>query len=500
MADHLMDERKEKRQALIDAGVNPYPYTYDKTDDSTDILERFKDLEAGGKASTKVSVAGRIMTLRKMGKATFLHVQDELGQLQVYLREQDVGKELYSQVKQFDIGDFLGAKGTIFKTKKGEVTVYADEFTLLCKSMRPLPEKFHGLKDKEKRFRKRHLDLIMNKERRDLFRKRSIILRTTREILDEKGFMEVETPLLQTQYGGASAKPFKTHINAWDMELFLSISPELYLKRLIIGGYEKVFTICKNFRNEGVDHSHNPEFTMLELYQSYVDYDEMMKLVEEVYERVALKVNGTTKVTHTKDGETYEIDFKAPWQRLTAREAIKQYVDIDIEECSVEQLKEFCDKNKVDYGADPTWGELVIEIFDELVEDKIIQPTHVIDRPKEQTPLCKRHRKDQRYNEQCEPVALGMELANMYSELNDPTMQREMFEEQAEKGRGGDEEAHPMDEDFVEALETGMPPTGGIGWGIDRMAILLLGCEGIRDVILFPTMKPKRNDPEHEDQ
>lgn len=479
--NQLIKERIKKLNELKET-INPFPYTYEKTHDAL-------DLKNGYEEGKETSIAGRIRNMRRMGKATFLHVQDESGQIQVYLRSQDV--ENYDTIKKLESGDFIGVKGTLFKTKMGEISVYTKEFAVLCKSIRPLPEKYHGLKDKELRFRKRHLDLIMNQEVKDLFKKRSLMVKGIRDFLDEKGFMEVETPLLQTQYGGANARPFKTHINAWDMDLYLSISPELYLKRLIIGGYEKVFTICKNFRNEGVDHSHNPEFTMLELYEAYSDYNDMMKLTEELYEKACIAMHGTTKVTHVINGEEVVVDFKAPWKRLTTREAIKEYLNIDIEEMDREQLVSFCKEKKVEVKDSFSWGELVIEIFDELIEPIIIQPTHVYDRPKEGTPLCKRHRKDPRYNEQCEPIALGMELANMYSELNDPLQQMETFKAQEEKGRGGDEEAHPMDTDFIEALETGMPPTGGNGIGIDRMLIVLTGSEGIRDVIFFPTMKPR---------
>lgn len=479
--NQLIKERIRKLNELKET-INPFPYTYKKTHDAADLKKEYKE----GK---EASVAGRIRNMRRMGKATFLHVQDESGQIQVYLRSQDV--EDYDTIKKLESGDFIGVKGTLFKTKKGEISIYTKEFTVLCKSIRPLPEKYHGLKDKEIRFRKRYLDLIMNQDVKDLFKKRSLMVKGIRNYLDEKGFMEVETPLLQTQYGGANARPFTTHINAWDMDLYLSISPELYLKRLIIGGYEKVFTICKNFRNEGVDHSHNPEFTMLELYEAYSDYNEMMRLTEELYEKACIAMHGTTKVTHVINGEEVIVDFKAPWKRLTIREAIKEYLDIDIEEMDRDQLASFCREKKIEVKDSFSWGDLVIEIFDELIEPKIIQPTHVYDRPKEGTPLCKRHREDPKYNEQCEPIALGMELANMYSELNDPLQQMETFKAQEEKGRGGDEEAHPMDKDFIEALETGMPPTGGNGIGIDRMLIVLTGSEGIRDVIFFPTMKPR---------
>jgi lysyl-tRNA synthetase class 2 len=324
-----------------------------------------------------------------------------------------------------------------------------------------------------------------------------LIIKAIREFLDQKGFMEVETPLLQTQYGGANARPFVTHINTWDMKMYLSISPELYLKRLVVGGFEKVFTICKNFRNEGVDHSHNPEFTMIEIYQAYADYNDMMTLIEECYEFCALKVLGTTIVKRKFEingVETdVELDFKAPWKRITTIEAIKQQIGLDVENKTEAELLDFCDANLLEYK-ETTWGSLVETIFAEKVEKTIVQPTHITDRPKEGTPLCKRHRTDSRLNEQCEPLAVGMELGNMYSELNDPLLQTQLLEEQAEKGRAGNEEAHQMDEDFINAIRIGMPPTGGIGWGVDRMVMLLTEAESIRDVIFFPIMKPAEDE------
>jgi lysyl-tRNA synthetase, class II len=492
----LVEEKIKKLNEIKQKGVIPYPYSYKKEDNAKDINEKYSILNPEEKKEDKISCAGRIMNLRRMGKATFLHIQDMSGRLQVYFRENDIGEEKYSLLKLTDIGDFIGVEGTIFKTKTGEVTIYAKSFEFLSKSIQPLPEKYHGLTDKEIRYRQRYVDLIMNPEVKEVFLKRSMMIKAIRDFLDNKGFIEVETPLLQTQYGGANARPFKTYINAWNMPMYLSISPELYLKRLIVGGFEKVYTICKNFRNEGVDQSHNPEFTMIELYQSYADYKDMMKLIEECYEYVALKVNGTTKVKHIIDNKEIEIDFKAPWPRKTTAEIIKDNLNIDIENMTKEQLIDFLKNNKIEIPKEKNWGNLVLTIFDELIEDRIIQPTHIYDRPKEGTPLCKIHRKNEKYNEQCEPIALGMEIGNMYSELNDPIIQKKLFKEQEEKGRGGDEEAHPMDYDFLNCLEIGMPPTGGIGWGIDRMAILLLGQSSIRDVIFFPTMKPKTKENE----
>jgi len=488
--NRLVQERIKKLNDLKELGINPYPYSYDVTHKALDVNTKYDSLKEEEKVDDEVCIAGRIMNFRKMGKASFMHVQDQSGKIQIYLRKDDLPEGVYDIVKKFDIGDIIGIKGTIFKTRLGEVTVYAKECDLLTKTLEPLPEKYHGLQDTELRYRMRYLDLVMSSDVRKVFEKRSLMIRLIRDFLAERKFMEVETPLLQTQYGGASARPFVTHINAWNMPMYLSISPELYLKRLVVGGFEKVFTICKNFRNEGVDRSHNPEFTMIELYQAYTDYDGMMKLMEECFEYVALKLNGTTKVDYVMpDGFKVELDFKAPWKRVTLMDSIKEYVGIDVNTMSAAELEDFCISKTIEYE-NVEWGALVMAIFDELVEPKIIQPTHVYDRPKEATPLCKIHRKDSRLNEQCEPVCVGMELGNMYSELNDPLIQEALLKAQDERGRGGDEEAHPMDKDFINAIRVGLPPTGGIGWGIDRMALILLAQDSVRDVILFPTMKP----------
>jgi lysyl-tRNA synthetase class 2 len=407
---------------------------------------------------------------------------------------------LYKVIKKLDIGDIIGVDGKVFATKTGEISVHAENFTLLTKSLRPLPEKYHGLQDKELRYRKRYLDLMMNPDVRETFIKRSMMMSAIRDFFQKRGFMEVETPTLQLIYGGANARPFVTHINAWDMTMYLSISPELYLKRLLVGGFEKVFTICKNFRNEGVDRSHNPEFTMLECYQSWVDYEEMMRIMEECFEHVCKAVNnGSTKVKHVYQGEEVELDFKAPWPRMGMLEAIEKHAGLDVSTMDDEQLKDTLRNYNIDYEGDFSWGLAVQLIFEELVEDKLVQPIHIIDHPKETTPLCKKHRGDDRLIERFESFCMGSELCNAYSELNDPILQRELLEQQAEELRGGAEEAHPMDEDFVQSIEYGMTPAGGLGFGVDRMAILLTGVESIRDVILFPTMKPLTETVEQQD-
>lgn len=488
--NRLIKDRIDKLNALRELGVNPYPYSFDKTHNANDILNKYNDLNPEDKTVDKVSVAGRIMTIRNMGKACFMHIQDETGKVQIYIRKDDVGAESYKIVKKLDLGDIIGTKGIVFKTKTGEISVYAEKFEILTKSLRPLPEKYHGIQDKELRYRKRYLDLIFNQDVKDTFKKRSLMLTAIREFFAKEGFMEVETPAMQMIYGGANAKPFVTHINAWNMKMYLSISPELYLKRLIVGGFEKVFTICKNFRNEGVDKTHNPEFTMLECYKSWVDYNDMMRIMEECYEHACLKINGTTKVKHIYNGKEIELDFKTPWKRMTMIDALKELVGIDITPLDDESMKQLLKNYNVELEGKYTKGLAVQMLFEELVEDKLIQPTHIIDHPKETTPLCKQHRDHPDLIERFESFCLGSELCNAYSELNDPILQRTLLEKQAEELRGGADEAHPMDEDFVESIEYGMTPTGGLGLGIDRMAICLIGAETIRDVILFPTMKP----------
>ena len=480
-----------KLQDLRTVGVNPYPYGFAQTNHAEDLLQKFAHLKAEEHTTTTVSVAGRIMLRRDMGKATFLQIQDQSGKIQVYLRENDLGEELYDVLsRKTDLGDIIGVQGVIFKTKMGEVTVYAKQGQLLCKSLLPMPDKFHGLKDIELKYRQRHVDMTVNPETRRVFEKRSKMIYAIRQFFHEQGFLEVETPTLQTVYGGANARPFVTHINTWNMKMFLSISPELFLKRVLVGGLEKVFTICKNFRNEDVDTTHNPEFTMLEIYQSYVDYNAMMEYLEEVYEKACLTINGTTKVKHIYNGEEVELDFKAPWKRMTMMESIKHYAGIDVSGMSEEHLLNVIQSNKIEMEGKFNWGLGVQALFEELVEPKLVQPVHIMDHPKETTPLCKAHRQDKRLIERFESFCMGMELSNGYSELNDPILQRELLEEQGKQLRGGAEEAHPMDEDFINAIEFGMPPAGRLGFGVDRMAIMLTGQSSIRDVIFFPTMKP----------
>lgn len=483
----LVEERLKKLQELKDMKVNPYPYKYDVNANSQQIKEKYESLKPEEHVKDNYKLAGRIILFRRMGKVSFLTIKDGAGTIQLYIRSDDVGAENYEVLKKFDLGDFIGAEGDVFRTKMGEISIYVKNFEMLCKAIRPLPDKFHGLKDQELKYRKRYLDLIMNSESREVLEKRMKMMQAVREFMNNKEFLEVETPILHPIYGGAAAKPFKTFHNDLKMELFLRISPELYLKRLIVGGFERVYDINKNFRNESIDTTHNPEFTMLEAYWAYADYNDIMKLTEDLYEYAAIKVNGTTKSTF----KGQEIDVKAPWKRITMLEAIQEHVGIDAGNMTKEELKEFVEEKGVEFDREDTWGNYVIAIFEHYCEDKFIQPTFVIDHPEESTPLCKKHREDPRLIERFEPFCCGMELANAYSELNDPIHQRKLLEDQARQLRAGNEEANPVDEDFLEAIEQGMPPTGGLGIGLDRMAMLLLGQESIRDVILFPTMKPE---------
>lgn len=480
----------QKLQELGAAGINPYPYTYNQSHHAKNVNETYSSLQNAEHTDVTVSVAGRIMLKRVMGKASFFHIEDQTGRIQIYLTQDNLGNSYDLLTKKTDLGDIIGIEGHVFKTKLGEVTVEAKSAVILCKSLIVLPEKYHGIKDIELKYRQRYLDLIMNPETRQVFEKRSLMIKSIRDFFAEKGFMEVETPTLQTVYGGANAKPFVTHINAWEMKMFLSISPELFLKRLLVGGFEKVFTICKNFRNEDVDTTHNPEFTMLEIYQSYVDYNTMMEYLEQVYEKACIALHGTTTIKRIHKGQEVELNFKAPWKRLTIIDAIKKYASIDVTKISEKALKNLVDDKNLEYDVPFSWGLGVQLLFEEFVEEHLIQPVHIIDHPKESTPLCKPCRYDPRLIERFESFCLGMEISNAYSELNDPILQRKLLEEQAQQLRAGSSEAHPMDEDFVNAMEYGMPPAGGLGFGIDRMAIILTQQESIRDVILFPTVKP----------
>lgn len=492
--EQLIDERKRKREELLALSAagktavgSPYPYSYTVTAHAGELAKRF----AGSKPETafgeSASVAGRIMALRKLGKIAFAKLEDQSGAIQLWFKDGETAN--YDTLKLLDIGDIVGASGDIITTKTGELTVLVKSWDVLAKSIRPLPDKWHGLKDVEERYRHRYTDLIMSPSVREVFQKRSRIVTAVRKVLDGKGFMETETPILQPIYGGASARPFVTEHNDLKMKMYLKVSPELYLKRLLVGGFERVYEITKNFRNESIDTTHNPEFTMLECYQAYADYHDMMTLLEELYETAALAANGSTKF---KWGE-HEIDVKGPWERLTMKDAIKKYGGVDVSTLDEHELNQLRITYNLQMEGDITPGAIIAELFDELASAKLIQPVHIIDHPKETTPLCKLHREDKTLIERFESFIGGMEISNAYSELNDPVRQRELLEDQARQLRGGAEEANPMDEDFVRALEQGMPPAGGLGVGIDRMVIFLTSQPSIRDVIFFPTQKPEAN-------
>lgn len=492
----IINERLRKVQELKEQGINPYPHKFDKEKSFAEIKKENEKLKKEEKSSKQLKTAGRVMTKREMGKIDFASLQDSTGNLQVVSQKGETDEETRKLFKKYvDIGDFIGVEGQVTRTKRGEISIVIKKLTILSKSIKPLPEKYHGLQDKEERYRKRYLDLINNPDVREIFKKREQVIDSIREFLKKKGFLEVQTPALQPLYGGAEAKPFETYLNALDMDAYLSISPELYLKRLIVGGYEKVFTIAKNFRNEGIDRWHNPEFTMLEAYEAYSDYNDMMKLFEELCEYTAKKVNNSTKVLI---GEK-EIDFKTPWERLTMADAIKKYSKLDVNSLSEEQLKNIIEEEGIEVKGN-TWGYYVAALFEHFCEENIEQPTFIIDHPLETTPLCKLHRNDPscKIIERFEPFCLGAELGNAYSELNDPKKQRELLEEQQKQLSEGDEEANPLDEDFLNAIDHGMPPTGGMGLGVDRLIILLTGQESIRDVILFPFMKPEQLEKEDE--
>ena len=480
--NELIKVRRQKLADLQAAGKNPFEIMkYDVTHHSKEIKDNFEKLE--GK---EVAVAGRLMFKRVMGKASFCNVQDLQGGIQAYVARDEIGVESYQDFKKMDIGDIVGIKGKVFATKTGEKSIHAEEVILLSKSLKPLPEKFHGLTDTDTRYRQRYVDLIMNEESKEVFIKRSKIISKIRSYLDGQGFMEVETPMLVSNAGGASARPFETHYNALGEDVKLRISLELYLKRLIVGGLEKVYEIGRVFRNEGVDTRHNPEFTLMELYQAYTDYHGMMDLTENLYRYLAEEVCGGTKIQY-KD---FEIDLGKPFERITMVDAVKKYSGVDFKEIkTLEEARAAAEEHHVEYEERHKRGDILNLFFEEFVEDKLIQPTFVMDHPVEISPLTKRKPEDPDYVERFEFFMNGWEMANAYSELNDPIDQRERFKAQEELLAQGDEEANTTDEDFLNALEIGMPPTGGIGFGIDRMVMLLTNSTAIRDVLLFPTMK-----------
>ena len=485
--NQLRKVRREKLADLQANGKNPFEITkYDVTCHATDIKENFEEME--GK---HVSVAGRVMQKRVMGKASFCNILDLSGNIQSYVARDSIGEESYKDFKKLDIGDIIGIEGEVFKTKTGEISIHASAVKLLSKSLQILPEKFHGLTNTDTRYRQRYVDLIVNPEVRDTFIKRSRIISAVRRYLDGQGFMEVETPMLVANAGGAAARPFETHFNALNEDLKLRISLELYLKRLIVGGLERVYEIGRVFRNEGLDTRHNPEFTLMELYQAYTDYNGMMDLTENLYRHVAQEVLGTTKIVY----KGIEMDLGEPFERITMVDAVKKYAGVDWNEVeTLEQARELAKEHNLEFEERHKKGDILNLFFEEYVEEHLLQPTFVMDHPVEISPLTKKKPENPNYVERFEFFMNGWEMANAYSELNDPIDQRERFAAQEEAFAAGDEEANHTDEDFLKALEIGMPPTGGIGFGIDRMCMLLTGAEAIRDVLLFPTMKSLPND------
>lgn len=490
--NELLQIRRDKLAQLQQDGKDPFQITqYPVDNHAAPIKEKFAHLEPEQESGEVVCLAGRMMSKRVMGKASFSDLQDKSGSIQLYVRRDLIGEEEYAAFKKLDIGDLIGVKGEIFRTKKGELSVKASEVTLLSKSLRPLPEKFHGLTDTDTRYRQRYVDLIANPEVRDTFIKRSAILREIRNFLDAQGFMEVETPMLVSNAGGAAARPFETHYNALDEDVKLRISLELYLKRLIVGGLERVYEIGRVFRNEGVDTRHNPEFTLMELYQAYTDYHGMMDLTENMFRHVAQKVCGTTLIPYAEE----MIDLGKPFERMTMLEAVKKYAGVDFDEIpDTEAAKKLADEKGIHYEARHTKGDILNLFFEEYVEEHLIQPVFIMDHPVEISPLTKRKPDKPDYVERFELFIYGREMCNAYSELNDPIDQRQRFAEQEKLLAQGDEEANHTDEDFLNALEIGMPPTGGIGYGIDRLVMLLTNSASIRDVLLFPTMKSLPND------
>lgn len=486
--------RKEKLTKLKEMEINPFPYKFERTHTSSEIKDQFPQLE-----NKEVRVAGRIMSNRLMGKAAFFHIHDMDHRIQIYIKKDEIGENAFELYKILDIGDIVGIKGKVMKTRTGEITIFAEELKLLSKSLRPLPivkEKieddqkvvYDQFSDKEMRYRQRYVDLVVNPEVREVFKKRSQIITAMRTFLNNSGYLEVETPILQPIYGGASARPFKTHHNTLDIPLYLRIANELYLKRLIVGGFEGVYEFAKDFRNEGMDRFHNPEFTQMELYVAFEDYEWMMDYTEKMIHYVAQEALGSSKINYQGN----EIDLSPPWRRLPLFEGIKEHTNFDISNADENELQKVADKLKMTVEENWGRGKIIDEIFSEFVEPKLIQPTFIIDYPIEMSPLAKKHRNNQRLVERFEPIIAGKEIGNAFSELNDPLDQRERFEAQMELRAGGDEEAQVLDDDYIRALEYGMPPTAGLGIGIDRLVMLMTDQSSIRDVLFFPQMRPEQ--------
>ncbi len=489
--------RLDKVRALRDKGIPLFPSSYDRRDTVRDLKIRFADI-THDKSAEQVSTAGRIYIVRNHGKTLFADLGDETGKIQLYIRKNDIGNEQFELFSQFiERGDIIGITGHMFRTKLGEITIWVDTFTLLCKAVCSLPEKFHGLTDVEKRYRQRYVDLIVNEESRQTFRIRSRIISLIRRYLDDHGFLEFETPILQPIYGGANARPFTSYHHFHDQKLFLRIAPELYLKRLIVGGFEKVYEIARNFRNEAVDTDHNPEFSMVEIYWAYQDFGDMMRLTEDIVSSIVFEVHEKFEIPF----ENTTLNFEKPWKKLSMADAVKEYAGIDIYGHTVEQLRELAQQNKLDdWEKSKTQREFLVQFFEGLVEEKLVQPTFIYDYPVETSPLAKRHRTKEGFTERFELFIHGMEVGNGFSELNDPVDQKARFEEQDEKRRRGDLEAQMIDYDFINALGYGMPPTGGVGIGIDRLVMLLTNNISIKEVILFPQMKSLQAEEEGDER
>jgi lysyl-tRNA synthetase class 2 len=497
----LRQARLNKLKALRDEGVEAYPYRFVRTHTTDQIRQQHAGIEGSQVSPERVRTAGRITNWREMGKTTFADLWDQAGKIQLFLNQGAMGAEAFARLKFWDLGDWVGVAGPVFRTRTGELSIKVESAELLCKSLRPLPDKHSGLRNPELIYRDRSAFFTSTPAAREVFVRRSRAIRAVREFLEGRGYLEVDTPLLQSIYGGAAARPFITHVHAIHEAYYLQISPELYLKRLIAGGFERVFTISRCFRNEGIDKTHNPEFTMMESYEAYADYQDIMGLAEELYAQVCRSVTGSTRVAFTNEGETpVELSFEPPWPRLKMLDLVAEHAGIEAGSLSEDALRTAVLSLPADHPfyekqlprekvAAYSWGELVQALFEFFVEPRLVQPCFVMDHPRETSPLCKVHREDPRLIERFEPFANGWEIGNAYSELNDPLRQRELLEEQAARGRGGDEEAHPMDEDFCTAVELGMPPTGGLGLGIDRMVMLLTNQSNIKDVILFPFIR-----------
>jgi len=496
MSDFIREQKIKEVEELREMGINPFPYKYERTHTCEEVVEEFEGINPGEtKEDVSLKVCGRIMAIRDHGKSAFFVIKDFYSKLQAYIRKSEVGAEKYDLFKKhISTGDFIGITGFPFRSKTGELSIYVKDFELLTKSVRPMPEKWHGLKDKEIIYRQRYVDLLSNEESMNRFKIRFKAMQLIREFMISRGYVEVETPMLHYTLGGASARPFVTHMNAYDIDMYMRIAPELYLKRFIVGGFDRVFEINRNFRNEGVSYKHSPEFTMMELYQSYADYNDMMELQESLFAFVVKELFGTYEVEYQGN----KINFEPPWDRVSMRDFIKRYLSVDILEDTDEKLLEVLKNN----GVVPELkdrGHLVDELWD-LVEDKIVNPTFITEHPVEISPLAKRHREDPRITERFESIVLGREMSNAFSELNDPIDQKGRFDMQAELREGGDEEAQMMDLDFLRALEYGLPPTAGMGIGIDRFVMFLTDASSIRDVIAFPMVKPDKLFEEYEEE